>query len=105
MPAMPGGGPLVPLFRTPAPARGLIGVCDLFYADPHSLRLALCLRRRASGRVRDRLDYCGIHLVRVFQAALLLGLLDGWRILNRPRYLQVTGNEALLHISGKATSC
>jgi len=48
---------------------------DLFYADPQSLCLALGFRRRVSGRVRNRLDYCGIHLVRVFQAAPLLGLL------------------------------
>ena len=52
-----------------------IGVCDLFYADPHSLRLALCLRRRARGRVRNLVDCCGIRLVWIFQAALLLGLL------------------------------
>src|SRR6266404_9304207 len=61
--------------NAPALAHGLIDVCDLLYADPHSLRLARCLRRRASGRVRNRLDYCGIHLVRVFQAAPLIGLL------------------------------
>jgi hypothetical protein len=33
---------------------------------------ALCLRRRASGRTRNRLDYCSIHLVRVFHATLFL---------------------------------
>ena len=39
-----------------------LGGCDLFYADPHSLRLALCLRRRASGRVRDDLGLGGSRL-------------------------------------------
>jgi len=63
----PGGALLVSLFRAPAPARSLPGRCDISYADPRSLRLALCLRRRVSGRGRDnRLDLCGSGLDRVF---------------------------------------
>src|SRR5262249_27982930 len=40
-----GGSLLVPLFRTPATTHSRPGGSDLIYADSHSLRLALCLRR------------------------------------------------------------
>ena len=63
----PGPALLVSLFRAPAPTGSLPGRCDISYADPRSLRLALCLRRRVSGRGRDnRLDLCGSGLDRVF---------------------------------------
>src|SRR5262249_56469074 len=71
----PGVALLVPLFRAPATAHGRLGGCDLFYADPHSLRLALCLRRRAGPTVRDLLGLGGSRMDGVFQAAPLLGLL------------------------------
>ena len=87
------GAPLVPLFvfRAAGPARSVPGGCDLINADTHSLRLALCLRWRVSGRVRGPLDLCGMYLDRVFQAAPLLGLLRmlvrGLSIAARPRRL------------------
>ena len=62
-------------------ALSLIGGCDLFYADPHSLRLALCARRRASSGVRHRLDLGSTDLGGVFPAARWLELL---RTLARP---------------------
>src|SRR6516225_5838930 len=70
-----GRGPLVPIFRAPALAHSHIGGCDLFYTDPHTLRLALCARRRASSGVRHRLDLGGTDLGGVFPAARWLGLL------------------------------
>ena len=48
---------------------------DLLYADPHSLRLALCVRRRASSGVRHRLVLGSTDLGGVFPAAPLLSLL------------------------------
>ena len=67
-----GGSLLVPLFRTSAKEHRLLGGSDLFYADTHSLRLALCLRWRANLTLRDVLGLGGSRMDGVFQAVPLL---------------------------------